>query len=105
MRFSQGSKLLTFLLAAALCAGVPLRAQTLKATILGTITDSSHAVIPGVQVGLTETNTNYHLTTTTNESGFYAFANLDPGAYRIDVEHPGFRKMVRAGIDLVPNTT
>jgi hypothetical protein len=105
MRFSLGSKLVTLLLAAALVAAGPLRGQTLKATILGTITDSSHAVIPGVQVSLTETNTNYHLATTTNDSGFYAFANLDPGAYRVEVEHPGFRKIVRAGIDLVPNTT
>ncbi|HZS52202.1 MAG TPA: TonB-dependent receptor [Bryobacterales bacterium] len=79
--------------------------QTLKATILGTITDSSHAVIPSVQVSLTETTTNFHRTETTNDSGFYAFTNLDPGNYRVEVEHPGFRKTVRAGIDLVPNTT
>src|SRR5579884_581912 len=83
----------------------PICGQTLKATILGTITDSSHAVIPSVQVSLTETTTNFHRTETTNDSGFYAFTNLDPGNYRVEVEHPGFRKTVRAGIDLVPNTT
>jgi len=82
-----------------------LRGQTLKATILGTITDSSHAVIPGAQVLVTETNTNARRTETTNDSGFYVFANMDPGTYRVEVEQPGFRKMVRAGIDLTPNTT
>ena len=33
------------------------------------------------------------------------FANLDPGNYRIEVEHPGFRKIVRSEIDLTPNST
>jgi hypothetical protein len=79
--------------------------QTLKGTVLGTITDASHAVIPGVQVSITETNTNFHRTETTNDSGFFAFANLDPGTYRVEVEHPGFRKIVRAGIELQANTT
>ncbi|HZS51148.1 MAG TPA: TonB-dependent receptor [Bryobacterales bacterium] len=82
-----------------------LSAQTLKGTILGTITDASHAVIPGVQVNITETNTNFHRVETTNESGFYAFANLDPGNYRVEVEQPGFRKVVRSDIELAANTT
>ena len=38
----------------------PLHAQTLKGTILGTITDTSNAVVPGVQIDLTETATNFH---------------------------------------------
>ena len=83
----------------------PTRGQTLKGTLLGTITDSTQAVVPAVQVSLTETNTNFHLTQTTNESGFYVFANLDPGNYRVEVEHTGFRKIVRSGIDLTPNST
>src|SRR5438552_10676948 len=82
-----------------------LRAQTLKGTILGTITDSSQAVMPGVQVSATETNTNAARTVTTNGSGFYSFPNLDPGVYRVEAQHSGFRKMVRAGIDLAANTT
>src|SRR6202030_330462 len=81
----------------------PVCGQTVKGTILGTITDSSHGVIPGVQVALTETNTNSHRTETTNESGFFAFANLDPGEYRVEVEHPGFRKTVRSAIALDAN--
>src|SRR5215469_1963388 len=64
----------------------PLYGQTLKGTILGT-------------------NTDFHRAETTNESGFYAFANLDPGTYRIEVEQPGFRKMVRPEIVLDANST
>ena len=92
-------------LALILLAALPAAAQTLKGTLLGTISDSSHAVVPDVQVSLTETNTNFHLVQKTNESGFYVFANLDPGAYKVEVEHPGFRKILRSGVDLTPNST
>jgi len=95
---------LAALLLAFLASG-SLSAQTLKGTILGTITDSSHAVIPSVQVSLTETSTNFHRSEATNDSGFFVFANLDPGKYRVEVEHPGFRKVVRSDIDLAPNST
>src|ERR1051326_5314093 len=84
---------------------VSLRAQTLKGTVLGTIADASHAIMPGVAVNITEVNTNFHRMETTNDSGFYAFANLDPGSYRVEVEQPGFRRMVRSDIALVANTT
>jgi hypothetical protein len=83
----------------------PVLGQTLKGTILGTITDASHAVIPAVAVNLIEVNTNFRRTETSNESGFFAFANLDPGTYRIDVEQTGFRKVARTGIALDANTT
>src|SRR5438874_3973186 len=53
-----------------LLAALPVAGQTLKGTLLGTISDSSHAVVPEVQVSLTETNTNFHLVQKTNESGF-----------------------------------
>src|SRR5215469_9339380 len=83
----------------------PVRGQTLKGTILGTITDATHAVVPTVVVNLTETNTNFKRAEITNESGFYAFANLDPGTYRVEVSHPGFRKVMRADIGLEANST
>ena len=98
----QRSSRIAVALVGMLCASGParsLRAQTLKGTILGTITDSSQAVMPAVQVAVTETNTNASRTVTTNDSGFYSFPNLDPGVYRVEVQHSGFRKMVRAGID------
>ena len=92
--------------AALLGTAIPvLEPQTLKGTLLGTITDSSQAVVSGVNVSITEINTNFHRTEMSNEEGFYVFANLDPGNYRIEAEHSGFRKVVRTGIDLTPNTT
>src|SRR5215813_7829487 len=77
--------------------GAPVYGQALKGTILGTVTDTTHAVIPGVSVNITEVNTNYQRTEVANESGFFAFANLDPGTYRIDIQQTGFGKLTRSG--------
>src|SRR4051794_33937897 len=84
----------------AMLAASPAFGQALKGTILGTVSDPSHAVMPGVEVNVTEVNTNFRRAVTTNEFGFYAFANLDPGTYRIDIQHTGFGKMSRSGIVL-----
>ncbi|HTA69165.1 MAG TPA: carboxypeptidase-like regulatory domain-containing protein, partial [Bryobacteraceae bacterium] len=105
MRLVRFSATVLFVSAALFLAAVPGYGQLLKGTILGTITDPSHGVIPAVAVNLTEVNTNFRRTEATNESGFFAFANLDPGTYRIDVEQTGFRKMARTGIVLDANTT
>jgi len=51
----------------------PLHGQALYGTILGTITDSSHAVVGGVRVTATETETNFHRSENSNESGFFVF--------------------------------
>src|ERR1041384_1379019 len=92
-------------LSATLLSVTPAGAQALKGTILGTITDASHAVVPTVTVNITETNTNFRRSEISNESGFFAFANLDPGNYRVEVAHPGFRKVVRSDIVLEANST
>jgi Carboxypeptidase regulatory-like domain len=105
MRLSGFSKVALLISAVALLPVYPARGQTLKGTILGTITDASHAIVPTVAVNLTEVNTNFHRSEITNESGFFAFANLDPGSYRVEVSHPGFRKVVRSDIALEANTT
>ena len=85
-------------LALALLVLVPATGQTLKGTIPGTITDSTHGVVPSVRALVTETNAN--CSELNNDSGFYAFANLDPGDYRLEVERPGFRKLVRSKLRL-----
>jgi len=81
-----------FLAAGVLCVlpilECPLSAQALKATILGTITDSSGAAVPNVHIVVAEINTNARRATTTNDSGYYAVPNLDPGSYRVEVHIP-----------------
>ena len=84
---------------------VPVSGQTSNGTILGTITDSSHAVMANVQVSLTDTGTNTRRTDSTNAQGYFVFPNLAPGTYRVDVEQPGFQKTVRSDIGLDANST
>jgi hypothetical protein len=80
-------------------------AQAVKASLVGTITDSSGAVVPGARVTITEINTGFTRSMETNESGYYVFGNLDPGSYRVEVEQTGFKKAVRDRVDVIVNTT
>lgn len=57
------------LLAATVFAPVRTTAQVLKGQILGTITDTSGAVSPGVKITVTETRTNFRRTADSNDSG------------------------------------
>src|SRR5437879_6148314 len=79
--------------------------QTVKATVLGTVTDASAGVIAGANIVITETNTNSIRRTQTNQNGLYVFADLDPGIYNLEAAHPGFKKLIRSGIEVSPNST
>src|SRR5512140_684287 len=61
-----------------------LFAQSNRATITGTVGDSSGAVLPDVQVSVTNTGTNDVATTTTNGSGLYSVRNLPIGSYAVN---------------------
>ncbi len=91
------------LLAAALVlaiVGLPAAAQQGRGTILGTVSDSSGAVIPGAAVEVTNTATNVTSQTVTNNEGFYSVPDLLVGAYSVNVTMTGFKKAVRSGINL-----
>src|SRR2546423_628962 len=69
-------------------------------TILGTITDSSAAVIAKAKVTVTNTATNINQVTESNDDGNYAVPYLRPSTYRINVEAPGFQKAVVENVNL-----
>ena len=69
--------LLAFFLVA--LTGVRLPAQSTFGTILGTVRDSSGALVPGAQVTLVNTGTAATRTMATDASGNYAFKNIDVG--------------------------
>ena len=75
--------------------------QAVNGTLLGTVLDSTGAVVPNAQVTATETNTGISRTTNTGDAGNYVFANVPPGTYTVSVELTGFKKAVRAGIDVI----
>jgi hypothetical protein len=87
--------------AAILIALAPvLFSQTFTGTILGTIQDSSGAVIAGAKVSARETQTNVVRTASSNELGYYELPLLPPGTYTIESEHTGFKKYSRANLKL-----
>jgi hypothetical protein len=91
-------KAVGLLLVAALAVVCPARAQQGRGTILGTVTDTSGAVVPGAQVTITNTATNLTSTATTNDEGVYSVPNLLVGTYSVTVTKEGFKKFVRTGI-------
>src|SRR3989442_9038079 len=78
-------------------------AQVTTADLVGTIKDSSGAVVPGVTVALTNEATGLRRLTTTSAGGSYSFTSLQPGRYRLTAELPGFRKVERTGVELQVN--
>ena len=81
-----------------------IHAQAVKGSLLGSVTDTSGAVIPGAAVNITEVNTNLIRATVTNESGNYVFGNLDRGVYRVEIQLAGFKKAIRETVDVLVNT-
>ena len=59
-------------------------------TVSGQATDESKAAVPGAVVTLTDTSTNAHLETTSNNDGRYVFSSVPPGTYNISFVKQGF---------------
>src|SRR6185295_4523708 len=66
-------------------------AQTTNATLGGTVSDSTKALIPGVMVTATNVGTGIVSTALTNETGAYSFPSLQTGTYKVSAELPGFQ--------------
>jgi outer membrane receptor protein involved in Fe transport len=77
-----------------------LLAQSDTATLSGRITDQSGAVITRVEVLATNTDSGSKVATESNQEGIYALQALRPGNYQVEVEKPGFRRVVLTGLTL-----
>lgn len=77
-----------------------LLAQSNRATITGTVTDSSGAIVPGATVSVTNTATGTVTTGVSTRDGIYSIANLFPGTYSIAFKKDGFKALVESGIVL-----
>jgi hypothetical protein len=65
--------------------------QGTTSRVLGTVQDSTGAVVPGAAVKLVNQGTHVTFQTKSSGSGTYAFEAVQPGTYEVDVEAPGFR--------------
>src|SRR5579859_3075835 len=63
-------------------------------TVLGTVTDSTGAIVANAKVTVINTGTNVPFRTTTSSAGDYNAPSLNPGSYKVAVEAAGFQKSV-----------
>src|SRR5262245_55231010 len=80
------------------CAGAFGQGGT--AQITGAVADPTGAVLPGVDVAVTQAETGLKRSGITNETGLYVLPNLPVGPYRLEASLPGFRTYVQTGIVL-----
>jgi carboxypeptidase family protein len=82
-----------------LLATAPAWSQA-TAQLNGRVTDESGAVLPGVTVTATQTDTAFARSVVTDASGNYVITNLPTGPYRLEIALQGFRTYVQTGIVL-----
>jgi hypothetical protein len=74
-------------------AAMPAFAQLTTADIIGTVRDSSGAVVPNAKVTLLHVETHQPTNTKTDTLGNFAFTFLVPGHYSVQVQAEGFKKV------------
>src|SRR5262245_10319586 len=93
MRFRLTLSLIEFV-----CISVVVFGQGFQGGLRGSVRDAAGAVVPGVEVVLTNEATSLSRTTVTNESGEYSFAALEPGSYGLKASLASFKTVDLAGI-------
>jgi hypothetical protein len=89
------------LLALSLFAGMSTFAQTGQATLTGTISDPSGAVMANATITAKHLSTGTILSAASSSTGNYTISNMPIGDYEISVEQPGFKRYLREGITLI----
>jgi hypothetical protein len=91
---------------AAVCLfGGVAAAQSDRATLTGSVQDTSSAAIPGVSVRVVNSGTNDVQTTTTDAKGNYRIGNLPIGNYTVTFSHKGFKSVDKNSITLLTSQT
>jgi Carboxypeptidase regulatory-like domain/TonB dependent receptor len=75
-------------------------AQSTYGTILGSVTDTSGAIMPNASVEITNTDENTSHKVLTNSTGNYELSNSQPAHYQITVSAPGFSTFTATGLTL-----
>jgi hypothetical protein len=79
---------------------VTANAQVAGATLSGTVTDQSSAVVPQASISVKNIDTGIIRTSVTSAAGFYSVPNLLPGTYEIRTSAQGFSSEVKTGVTL-----
>src|SRR5216684_7511069 len=76
------------------------KAQVAGATLSGTVTDQSGAVIPQASISVKNIDTGITRTSVTSAAGFYSVPNLLPGSYEVRTSAQGFSSEIKTGFTL-----
>src|SRR6516225_5698502 len=107
MKFIFEGSLLRILVCTIALSGVVYGQGSPTATLSGTVSDQSGAVIPGADVSAKNTANGVEVKTITVENGTFSIPALDPGTYAVTVLLPGFKQAVVNNIQIaagVPST-
>ena len=77
-------------------------AQQVTGSISGTVTDESGGAVVGATVRLVSEGTSAVRLVTAGGAGDFVFTAVSPGVYTVNVEHTGFKKFEKTGIELAP---
>ena len=97
------SRALLLLVLTMLMASASSWPQEATGRITGTVSDPTGAVVPGVQITVTNTATEVSRKTATNQDGYYQVLALPIGNYKITAEHEGFRTVISDEYKLLIN--
>ena len=100
MRICDRSAIFVLPLLGFLMMAVPHAHAQVTATVSGTVTDSTGALVLGASVTVIDDATQDARPTETNKSGVFAVPNLDPGTYSVKVSAKGFAPKELTGIDI-----
>lgn len=75
-------------------------AQDPRATLVGTVVDTSGGIMPGAEVRAIKTDTGVVQRTVANQDGKFTIPFLTPGFYRVTAEKPGFKTYSRDNVEL-----
>src|SRR5260370_41609896 len=89
---------LRFIFGVFLCAVTAIAQESGGATINGTATDPSGALISNAKVTATQTATGAQRTTQTSSAGLYSLSALAAGSYDVAVEAKGFKRAKFAAV-------
>jgi hypothetical protein len=84
-------------------SGCPAKQTYLGGSIIGPIQDTNGALIPGATIAISNSQSHLALVTSSNYEGEYRFESLEPGAYSLGIEAPGFAPRVVGNIVLRPS--
>jgi Carboxypeptidase regulatory-like domain len=105
LQLTACSAILLALVAAVLFSAPQASAQSAFGSVVGTVTDSSGAIVPGANVTITNLGTSEKKSMLTDAAGNYRFVTLLPTQYKVEVEKTSYKKVVQSPITVQVDAT